>query len=463
VQGAPGVGKTTLGLHFLLEGVSQGERGLYITLSETEDELRAIAASHDWALNGITVSQLSTPEEMLEAQKLNTLFHPAEVELTETVAKVMEWMESTNPARIVFDSLSEVRLLAGDSLRYRRQILSLKQHFAGRNSTVLFLDDGTADNRDSQLQSIAHGVIALEKHAPHYGAARRRLEVLKLRGVDFQTGKHDFVIHKGGLRVFARLVASNHRRDTKRETVPSGVSGLDSLLGGGLDRGSSTLLLGPAGSGKSSVATHFVQCTLQRKERVAYYSFDETLSTFLARASGMGVNLEADDPRLLCLRQVDAGEVSPGEFAHQVQRVVDGDGARLVVIDSLNGYLAAMPNERFLFTHLRELVTYLGQRGVLTILTVAQHGLIGTMHAPLDVTYLADTIIFFRFFEASGQVRKAISVLKKRVGRHEDTIREFQISAEGIRVGSPLSEFRGILTGVPEYSGKQMALLQKQP
>ncbi|MDY7227632.1 ATPase domain-containing protein [Hyalangium rubrum] len=463
LQGEPGVGKTTLGLQFLLEGQRLGERGLYVTLSETEEELRAVASSHGWALDGLVLHQLSSLEEMLQAQQQNTLFHPAEVELHETITKVLDLVERTRPLRVVFDSLSEMRLLAGDSLRYRRQILALKQHFAGRNSTVLFLDDGTANGGDLQLQSLAHGVIALEKLSPEYGATRRRLEVVKLRGVDIRSGKHDYCIMKNGLQVFPRLVALEHHKDFTREKLPSGVPELDALLGGGIERGSSTLLLGPAGTGKSSLAAQYIASAVQRQEHVAIFTFDENISTFFARASGMGLRLEqAAAEGRLSLRQVDPAELSPGEFAHLVRQAVEQSGARVVIIDSLNGYLMAMPDERHLIIQMHELLTYLAQQGVSTLLVVAQHGLVGSMQAPVDITYLADTVMLFRFFEAAGKVRKALSVLKKRTGTHEDTIREFQVDSDGVHVGPPLTGFRGILTGTPSYIGQDQALLKEQ-
>lgn len=463
LQGDPGVGKTTLGLQFLLEGRRAGEQGLYVTLSETEEELRAGAATHDWSLDGLAIHQLSTPEEMIQAQTQNTLFHPAEVELNETIDRVMKLVDRTKPLRVVFDSLSEMRLLAGDLLRYRRQILALKQHFVGRNTTVLFLDDGTADTGDMQLQSLAHGVIALEKLAPAYGAVRRQLEVVKLRGIDFRSGKHDYTIERSGLRVFPRLVAAEHHKGFAREPLPSGVADVDILLGGGLNRGTSTLLLGPAGSGKSTLATRYVHAALSRGEHVAMFSFDENVDTMFARAASTGMALEGFVERgLLLVRQVDPAELSPGEFAHLVVQSVERHRARVLVIDSLNGYLMSMPDERFLVIQLHELLTYLGQLGVTTLLVVAQHGLLGNMQTPVDITYLADTVVLFRFFEAGGKVRKALSVLKKRIGKHEDTIREIQIGAEGVRVGPPLAEFRGILTGTPTYAGRDDSLLHRE-
>jgi len=461
LQGAPGSGKTTLGLQFLLEGLRNGEPGLYVTLSETEEELREGAASHGWALDGIAVHQLSSLEDLLEAEKQNTLFHPAEVELHETISKVLALVERIQPLRVVFDSLSEMRLLAGDSLRYRRQILALKQYFANRNTTVVFLDDGTAEGSDLQLQSIAHGVLALEKTVPGYGAIRRRLEVVKLRGVDFRTGKHDYTILKAGLHVFPRLVAAEHPSTFERGILPSGVVDLDTLVGGGLVRGTSTLLLGPAGAGKSTIASQYVHAALSRGEPVTMFNFDENSGTFFARAEAMGLPLTRyAEEGTLSVRQVDPAELSPGEFTHLVRQAVDKDKVRVVVIDSLNGYMMAMPDERHLVIQMHELLSYLSQQGVTTLMVVAQHGLVGNMQTPIDVTYIADTVMLFRFFEAAGRVRKAVSVLKKRAGAHEDTIREFQITSEGVRLGAPLTAFHGVLTGTPSFSGDAETLLE---
>ena len=447
LRGTPGVGKTTLGLQFLLEGVRNGESGLYVTLSETEDELAAVAASHGWSIDGFRVHPLSTPEEMLEAQRQNTLFHPAEVELNETIERVLAIVDESKPQRIIIDSLSEMRLLAGDSLRYRRQILALKQQFATRDATVILLDDGTADRSDSQLESLAHGVIELDRAAPAYGSARRRVEVLKLRGVDFLTGKHDFIIERGGLRVFPRLIAASHRKAFHDELLSSGRAGLDAMLGGGLKRGTSTVILGPAGTGKSTLASQYADAAIRRRDRVAWFSFDETLEVFLTRTRGQGLRL--DDSEHFLLRQVDPAELTPGEFAQTCRDQVELHDTKLLIIDSLNGYLMAMPEDRFLILHLHELLAYLGQQGVTTLLVLAQAGMVGRMESPVDVTYLADTVLILRFFEDRGRVRKALSVLKRRVGRHEDTIREVKVTDHGLDVGEPLTNFHGVLTGVP--------------
>jgi circadian clock protein KaiC len=462
LQGSPGSGKTTLALQFLLEGTARGETGVYVTLSETEEELREVAASHGWSLDGIVLFELSALETSFAADTQNTLFHPSEVELGETTQKILEFVDKAQPRRVVFDSLSELRLLAGEPLRYRRQILLLKQYFTGKNSTVLFISDA-AHAVDVELQSLAHGVLLMEKLPVQYGATRRHLEVLKLRGVDFRTGQHDYIIAHEGVRVFPRLIAAEHGRSFQRELVLSGVTDLDQLLGGGIERGTSALLLGPAGSGKSSTALQYVHAALTRGEAVAVFNFDENLSTSFARAAGMGLELRPFvEQGLLQVRQVDPAELSPGEFAHLIRQAVEKDKARIVVIDSLNGYLMAMPEERFLVVQLHELLTYLGQQGVTTLLVVAQHGLVGHMQSPVDATYLADSVVLFRYFEAAGQVRKAISVLKKRTGAHEDTIRELRIDAAGLRIGQPLANFRGVLTGTPVFGDAEQALLRER-
>ena len=451
LQGDPGVGKTTVALQFLLEGLRRGEAGLYVTLSETEEELRAVAESHRWSLEGLSLHELSAGERSLDQGEQNTLFHPADVELNETFQRVLEVVERTKPARLVFDSLSEVRLLSGSALRYRRQILALKQFFAGRNCTVLLLDDGSSEAGDIQLESLAHGVIQLQQLSPEYGAERRRMRVVKLRGVKFRGGFHDFVIEReAGVRIFPRLVAAEHHRKFAQESLASGVKPLDDLLGGGIDRGTSTLVIGPAGSGKSTVVTQYVKAALERGERVAAFTFDENLGTFFARAGGMGMDLSqaAEDGRLTA-RQVDPAELSPGEFVDTVRRAVVEDNVRVVVIDSLNGYLNAMPEERFLVIQLHELLSFLSQQGVATLLVVTQHGLVGAMQAPLDVTYLADSVVLLRFFEAQGELRRAISVMKKRTGSHERTIRELYLTSSGLRLGEPLRELHGVLTGSP--------------
>jgi circadian clock protein KaiC len=465
VEGSPGAGKTTLSLQFLLHGVAQGERCLYITLSETAEELRASAATHGWSLAGIEIFELPVADDMLSLDSQSLMFHAAEVELSDTVHALFAAVERVDPARVVIDSLSELRLLSQNPLRYRRQILALKQFFAERQATVLLLDDLTTDVNDRQLESIAHGVVLLEHLSPEYGAERRRLRVLKFRGRAFRGGFHDFRITRGGFTVFPRLIAAEHHQPFAADLLTSGLPALDGLLGGGLAYGTSLLLLGPAGSGKSSLATQYVLAALAQGEHATIFTFDEIGSTFLTRSAGVGLDLQpyCDAGRLL-LKQVHLAEFSPGEFIHVVRAEVERVQARVVMIDSLNGFLNAMLGERFLIAQLHELLSYLGQRGVVTILVVGQLGLIGpSMETPLDASYLADTVVLLRYFEAGGAVRRAISVLKRRSGPHEHTIREFHIDQAGLRLGAPLTEFQGVLTGTPHYTGGAEPLLNQDP
>jgi circadian clock protein KaiC len=451
VEGDPGTGKTTLALGFLLEGAARGEPVLYVTLSETKEEISGVAASHGWTLDGIDIYELIPSAESLKTETQYTIFHPSELEFGETTAAVLEEVERIAPRRVVFDSLSEMRLLARDPLRYRRQILALKQYFAGRQCTVLLLDDRTSTDSDLQVRSIAHGVVELEHLALDYGAERRRLRIVKMRGSRYRGGYHDFRIETGGVVVYPRLVAAEHRQEFPRGMIKSGVPELDALLGGGLDKGSSTLILGPAGSGKSSIAAQYAAAAAERGEHAASFIFDEGVSNYMARAAGLGRDMsKLVEAGHMSLQQIDPAELSPGEFAHYVRRAVDRNGARVVVIDSLNGYLQAMPDERFLTVQMHELLTYLNQQGVVTILVLAQHGFMGSnMGTPVDVSYLADTVLMLRFFEAWGEVRRAVSVVKKRTGYHENAIREMRMSAGGIAVGEPLKDFHGVLTGVP--------------
>ncbi len=464
VEGNPGSGKTTVALQFLLEGARHGERGLYVTLSETEEELLGVARSHGWSLEPLTICELVPSEESLLPDAQPRMFHPSEVELGETTKRVLDEVERIKPVRAVFDSLSEMRLLAQNPLRYRRQILALKQYFSGRHCTVLFLDDRTSETTDLQLQSIAHGVLTLEHLAPGYGAERRRLRVIKMRGQRFRGGYHDFKIERGGLAVFPRLVAAEHHREFAREPVRSGVAALDALMGGGLDRGTSTLLLGPAGSGKSSLAVQYAAAAAARGERAALFAFDESIGTLRTRSEGLGMHLAGQiEAGRVTAQQIDPAELSPGEFAHLVRKSVEQDRATIVIIDSLNGYLSAMPEERFLTAQLHELLTYLGQQGVLTLLVMAQHGLLGpAMQSPVDASYLADSVVLLRYFEARGQLRRAVSVVKKRSGAHEASLREFRLSSDGLHVGEPLERFQGVLTGTPRFiqpGGEQAGVL----
>jgi circadian clock protein KaiC len=451
VEGVPGSGKTTLALQFLMEGARLGEPVLYVTLSETEEELREVAASHGWTLDGIELRELIPTEDNLRPDDQYTMFHPSEVELNETTKTILTDVERVKPLRIVFDSLSELRLLAGNPLRYRRQILALKQFFAGRRCTVLLLDDMTSTGRDLQVQSIAHGVVRLEQLYPEYGAERRRLMVLKYRGTRFRGGFHDYTIKRGGLEVYPRLVAGEHRPKPVEDRLGLGVKELDDLLGGGLERGTSTLVMGAAGTGKSSLAAQVVTNAAKNGQTSAMFVFDEGINTLLSRTSAMGIDLRKPlKSGTVTIQQIDPAELSPGEFVHAIRKCVDEHKVSVVVIDSLNGYLNAMPAERFLVVQLHELLTYLGQQNVATILISAQQGLLGSnMTSAIDASYLADTVILMRYYETKGEVRQAISVLKKRGGEHERTIRDFKLGKGGIKLGPPLREFRGILTGVP--------------
>jgi circadian clock protein KaiC len=460
VEGEPGTGKTTLALQFLIEGVHHGERGLYVTLSESERELRLVAKRHGWSLDDISIFELVPPEAALDPEKELTLFHPSELELSETAKMIFDRVTDIDPTRIVFDSLSEMRLLAQNSLRYRRQILALKHFFAGRRCTVLLLDDFSSTQGDLQLHSIAHGVITLQQLPLDYGAERRRMRIKKMRGINFRGGYHDFIIQTGGIKIFPRLVAAEHHKAFVGDLTKSGVPELDTLLGGGLERGTSALLVGGAGVGKSSIAVTYAVGAAQRGERVGMFAFDEGMGTLFARAAGLGVNLQDYvEQGLISVQQIDPAEMSPGEFTQLVRNAVEQQNIRVLLIDSLNGYLNAMPDERFLVLQMHELLSYLNQLGVLTIMVLAQHGLLGQMQTPIDLSYLSDAVIMLRYFEANGRVRRAISVVKKRSGTHENTIREFQLTADGLKVGPPLTEFSGILTGTPRYVGGPKPLM----
>ncbi len=461
VQGDPGTGKTTVGLQFLFAGRERNERCMYIALSETRAEIETVVESHGWNLDGIEVVELSALEQSSGMDAENTLFQPSEVELNETTRLVLSHIERAKPDRVVFDSLSELRLLAQSALRYRRQILGLKQYFGDKKTTVLLLDDRTSEPNDQQLQSLAHGVISMEQDAPMYGTDRRRLRIVKLRGVSFHGGYHDFVIGTGGVIVFPRLVPSEHRDPFTPDTVSSGIVPLDRLLGGGIDKGTATLIMGPAGTGKSSVAVQYAVAACRRGDRAAMFLFDERLSTVHQRTRALGIDLQTFiDKKLLTIQQIDPAEMGPGEFANCARVAVEQDGAKVLVIDSLNGYLHAVPDQKLLNIQLHELLAYLSHKAVSTILVMAQHGLVGTMASPVDVSYLADTVVLLRYFEAGGRIRKAISVMKKRSGPHENTIRELFLDARGLSVGEPLEQFTGVLTGVPKFTGEPHALEQ---
>jgi len=459
LEGAPGAGKTTLGLQFLLEGARCGERCLYVTLSETAAELREGAASHGWSLDGIELFELAPPESLLDPDQEQSLLYSSDLELGEVTRALAGAMERTRPGRVVLDSLSELRLLAQGSLRYRRQILTLKHYFARQHATVLLLDDLTAEPGDKTVHSIAHGVIRLDEVAAEYGPERRRLRVLKYRGTRFRGGNHDFTINTGGVELFPRLISAEHHTGFSRDRLGSGNAALDALLGGGVERGTSTLVLGPAGIGKSILTLSFAASAVQRGERVLMTLFDEEIGLVVARARALGFEMDAmlESGRLV-VEQVDAAEVSPGAFAHNIRAHVES-GVRTVVIDSLNGYQQAMPGEHFLALHMHELLQFLNRQSVSTFVTVAQHGLVGDMETPVDVTYLADNVILLRYFEAVGRIRRAISVIKKRAGPHETAVREFRIVPGGLHVGEPLSQFQGVLRGVPTYVGQGAALM----
>lgn len=451
IEGEPGAGKTTLALQYLLEGLRRGESTLYVTLGETAGELRVGAAAHGWSLDGVEIVELLADEQQLLGDSEQTMYHPSEVELSETTRHIIDAVERCNPKRMVLDSLSEVRLLAQTSLRYRRQILALKQFFIGRGCTVLFLDDRSAEGVDLQVHSVAHGVIALDRSVPAYGPAQRQLRVSKLRGSDFISGRQDMHIRQGGLEVFPRLTANEHGTTFQREVVPSGVQALDDLLGGGTERGTATLLVGPAGAGKSTIAAQYAVTATRRGGHAVIFTFEEGRTLLLDRLTGLGITVdEGTGPGQLLVRQIDPAEVLPGQFANLVRRSVEQDGATIVVIDSLNGYLNAMPEERALTIQLHELLSYLNNHGVATFLVATQSGLMGSAaRAPVDTSYLADAVVLFRMYEHAGSVRKAISVVKKRSGMHEDTIRQLWFNAQGVHLGPPLSHLRGVLTGVP--------------
>jgi len=466
IEGNPGSGKTTLALQYLLEGRRKGEKTIYVTLSETQKELTAVAKSHGWGLDAITILELVAPESELDADNQYSMFVQSEVELNHTTRAVISEIDRARPSRVVIDSLSEMRLLAQSPLRYRRQVLALKQFFIGRECTVFLLDDLTSETEDLQLQSIAHGVISLQQLAPEYGAERRRLVVTKLRGQSYRGGYHDFIIEAGGITVFPRLIAAEHVTSCKEGVLISENKELDNLLGGGLNYGTSAVLIGPAGSGKSTVAIQFALAAAKRGDRAAIFAFDERIQTILERSTGLGMDLAPHlASGLITILPINTAELSPGQFGHHVRRAAEGDdghpAARMIVVDSLNGYLNAMPEERFLISQLHELLTYLGHKGAVTFLVVAQHGLVSShMETPVDTTYLADTVMLFRYFEAHGEVRQALSVVKKRSGWHERTIRELRLGKTGIQVGQPLREFQGVLAGTPKYLGAEGPLMR---
>ena len=465
LQGDPGSGKTTLALQFLLEGVRRGENTLYITLSETKAELLKVARSHGWSLDAIPLFELSAIESLVHPEARSTVFHSAELELTKVTDLLLEETRKTKPTRIVFDSLSEFRLMAESALRYRRQLLHLKQEFAKYQSTVLLLDDKMDNNligADPHVLSLTHGVIEMEQLSPDYGRSRRRLRILKLRGVRFREGYHDYTIDTGGLHVFPRIVAAEHHTEFRHEPVSSGHTDLDNLLGGGLDRGTTTLIMGPAGTGKSTIGIQYAVQLAQQGEPSMLFAFDEIRSIILSRATALGLDLAKHvKSGVIDIQQVDPAEVSPGEFGMRIRRGVEA-GCKLVIIDSLNGYMNAMPGEKYLTNQLHELSAYLNQQGIVTLFMLAQHGLLGPSESPVDLSYLADTVVHARYFEAGGIVRQALSVIKKRSGHHEKTIREFTLeSGRGLRIGPPLKQFHGVLAGTPVFHGGTEQMMER--
>tara|TARA_R110002049_G_scaffold4601_5_gene32189 strand:+ start:266201 stop:267727 length:1527 start_codon:yes stop_codon:yes gene_type:complete len=468
IEGTPGTGKTTMAMQFLIEGREKGETGLYVTLSETKHELESIASSHGWTIEGIHIHELVDPTDSIESQAQYTMFEPSEIELGNTIEAVLEKVKKINPSRVVFDSLSEMRLLSQGALRYRRQILALKQFFVGRGCTTLLLDDYAADSDDQQLQSIAHGVIRVEQLVNDYGTERRRMRIVKHRGSDFIGGSHDVRLVRGGMQVFPRSTAAGTAKPRTNEQIVSGKQHLDELLGGGLMKGTSALLLGPAGVGKSTIATQFAFATAQRGERAVFFEFEESDQALMTRSRGLGMDLQPYiDDGLIEIHHLVPGEITPSEFGSMVRNVIKPDHrgrkVSVVAIDSLNGYLNSMPHEKFLMIQMHDILTVLGNEGILTLLVVAQHGMLGTsMGAPIDTSYLADAVILFRYFEAGGEIRQAISVVKKRTSGHERTIREFSLSSDGVHIGKPLRDFRGILAGTPEFLGDNKRLIDNR-
>ena len=455
IEGDAGAGKTTLGLQFLLEGKRRGERTLWISLSETEAQLRGTAASHGWDLSGIEFHNLTQPGNG-SSDSSYSFFSPADVELNDITKAIREVTEAVNPDRVVFDPFSDIKLLARDPLRYRRQVLELREYYVERKCTVLMIQERTDQGatRDLSAEGVVQGILALYQGSPDFGRQRRRIRIQKLRGVNFQEGFHDVAIETGGMRVFPRLVASDHQLPPHAEAVQTGIPALDVMLGGGLDRGASLLLLGPAGVGKTTLAAQFAITAVARGDRAAVFLFDETKRAFVSRGDGLGMEVSALlSEQKIQIRQVDPAEFTPGEFAHEVRAVVEDDKVGLVVIDSLNGYLNSMQNERHLSMHLHELLSYLSNQNVVTVLSMNQHGFIGeSVQAPVDVSYLADTALLLRYFDVAGEIRRAASVMKRRYGPHETHIRELTITRSGIEIGRILSEFRGVLAGLPHIT-----------
>jgi circadian clock protein KaiC len=461
VEGRPGSGKTTVGLQFLLDGVRRGETCLYITLSESRRELISVAHRHGWSLDGLAIYELVPPELSLDKSKYQSMLHSSELELGETLEMALAAIEKHKPTRLVFDSLSEIRILSQGSLRYRRQVLALKSFVLLNDITTLFLDDLTGEQDDLNLHSVCHGVLRLEHYVPAYGAERRRARLIKMRGVQIRGGFHDMVIRPGGVTIFPRLTAADHAQVDFGADAESG-TGLDDLFNGGLPRGTSTLLMGPSGTGKSSISARYAYAALKRGEPVYLVTFEETRRIILTRARGTGMDLAPFlESGLLTLDQVDPAELSPGEITGRLQQAVEASGVKMVIIDSLTGYLNSLPEEQQLLLQMHEILTYLNQQGIVTLLLLANHGLIGHMNTAVDLTYLSDSVMLLRYFEAEGRIRRAVSVVKKRTGPHEDAIREFTLSSDGLSVGEPLSQFSGVLSGIPRFEGERASLMRK--
>jgi circadian clock protein KaiC len=469
IEGAPGSGKTTLALQFLLAGAKNSETGLYVTFSESDDEIRSVADSHGWNMEGIHLQELSTLGDRLRSEEQYTVFQPADVELSETTQRVIDEVRRLSPKRVVIDSLSEIRLVARDPLRYRRQILALKDILSQCDCTVLFLEDHTLGNPDLLLQSVAHGVVLLDKAQSEYGGIRRKLQITKMRGGPSLEGMHDFAIRPGGLQVFRRLVAGDsvssgkqakHHLDGGDGGLKTKNAELDLLVGGSMRWGTGVVLAGPAGTGKSTLGIQIISAAAQEGYKTCAFLFDEARATYTERAANVSLDLSGHiESGQVQVHQVDPNELSPGEFAYRVRKQVEEQGVRVVVIDSLNGYLTAMTSERFLLAQLHELLAFLNAHSVLTIMTTAQHGMLNNEDATsFELTYLADVVVYLRYFEAGGRVRKAISVIKNRLSAHETSIREFKITGKGLEIGAPLRNFEGTLSGTPKYLGDSSAL-----
>jgi circadian clock protein KaiC len=461
IEGAPGTGKTTLGLRFLLDGVDRNLRCLYVTLSETTEELVTTASTHGWNTDGIEFFELIPEEAQPERQQ--TVLFPTEVEFGKTIEQLTKRIEEFNPDRIIIDSVSELRMLAQDKLQFRLQMTSLKRFLQQRDITVLLLDDLT-ENDKGDLHSFVHGVLSLGLFERDYGAARRRMRIAKMRGVNFQSGWHDYAIVTGEILVFPSLIAEEHESVVQGIPLLSVFDDLNSVFPQGLDRGTTTMLIGPSGAAKSTIAMSYALAAQRDGESASFFSFDETYETFQRRNESMNLDpTEAMDAERFYWRRMNPSRISPGEFVWQVRRDVEDRNVRVVVIDSINSYLSTMPEEQSLILHLHELLSYLNKRGIVTILVLAQQGVVGDVENPVDLSFLSDTVILCRFFEAAGTLRRALAIVKRRTGTHTLAIHEYRLSSSGMQVGPELTELRGIFTGVPAYTGAHEELLDPAP